>query len=94
MLLPGTRVQTALNIEHETINKDCAAAISGRTGVVKDERRRSYESLKDSYILVHFDTPVRHWSDPSPNIFVFALLIPRMFVGECLILAPINDDDD
>ena len=43
MLIKGTRVQTAVNIEHETISQDCAA-ISGRTGTVEDERHRSYES--------------------------------------------------
>ena len=82
MLQIGTRVQTALNIEDERISADCAAAISGQTGVVKDERFRSYESFKDSFVLVEFDQPIKHWSDPSPHIFVHAFWVPRRFVGE------------
>lgn len=82
MLIKGTRVQTALNIEHESISQDCAAAISGRTGIVEDERHRAYESLRDSFVLVRFDTPIRHWSDTSPNIVVESFWVPRRFIGE------------
>lgn len=81
MLTKNTRVRIS-TVEHETINKDCAAAISGKTGVVEDERIRAYDSLKDSFVLVRFDTPVRHWSDPSPNIFVDSFWVPRRFVCE------------
>jgi hypothetical protein len=79
MFANGTKVQTCANIEHATITKGCAAAISSRRGTVECVKVIPYNTLKES-ALVRFDEPIPHW-DGSQTV-IESFWIPTQFIAE------------
>ncbi len=79
MFTEGTKVQTCAAIEHPTINRECAAAISNRRGVVECVKEIVYNTLRHS-ALVRFDEPIPHWD--GSGVLIHAFWIPVQFIHE------------